>query len=118
MSLDTTYPFQPCDNEGPVFKEPWEAQAFGMVVALHQSGAFSWDEWAVHLNAEITAAQLEGDPDLGDTYYRHWLRALEKIVSEKKLSTTAEISTRVEKWRAAYINTPHGQAIELANAPS
>ncbi|HAG70563.1 MAG TPA: nitrile hydratase accessory protein [Gammaproteobacteria bacterium] len=116
MSIDTTYPFQPCDNEGPVFKEPWEAQAFGMVVALHQSGAFSWDEWAAHLNAEISAAQREGDPDLGDTYYRHWLRALEKIVSEKKLSTPAEISARVKKWRAAYINTPHGQAIELANA--
>jgi nitrile hydratase accessory protein len=118
MPLAKTYPFQPCDSEGPVFKEPWEAQAFGIVVALHQSGAFSWGEWAAHLNAEITAAQLEGDPDLGDTYYQHWLRALEKIVSEKNLSSTTEISTRVEKWRAAYNNTPHGQAIELVNAPT
>jgi nitrile hydratase accessory protein len=113
---DKIYPFQPCDNEGPVFKEPWEAHAFGMVVALHQSGAFSWDEWAAHLNAEITAAQAQGDPDLGDTYYQHWLRALEKIVSGKNLSSTEEISTRVEKWRAAYSNTPHGQPIELNNA--
>lgn len=116
MPVDKIYPFQPCDNEGPVFKEPWEAQAFGMVVALHQAGAFSWDEWATHLNTEIMAAQEEGDPDLGDTYYQHWLRALEKIVSEKNLTSTTEISARVEKWRAAYINTPHGQAIELNSA--
>lgn len=116
MPLDKTYPFQPCDNEGPVFKEPWEAQAFGMVVALHQTGAFSWDEWAAHLNAEITLAQAQGDPDLGDTYYQHWLQALEKLVREKNLSSELEISTRVEKWRSAYSNTPHGQPIELNNA--
>lgn len=113
---DKIYAFQPCDNEGPVFKEPWEAQAFGMVIALHQAGAFSWDEWAARLNAEITAAQQAGDPDLGNTYYQHWLRALEKIVSEKNLSSTTEISARVEKWRSAYINTPHGEAIELSSA--
>lgn len=111
-----TYPFQPCDNEGPVFKEPWEAQAFGLVVALHQTGAFTWDEWAAQLNIEIMAAQEHGDPDLGDTYYQHWLRALEKLVRDKKLSTESEIANRVAKWRSAYSNTPHGQPIELDNA--
>ena len=43
MSL---FPDQPAENGEPVFKEPWEAQAFSLVIALHESGVFSWDEWS------------------------------------------------------------------------
>jgi hypothetical protein len=28
--------------EEPVFREPWEAQAFSMAVALHERGLFTW----------------------------------------------------------------------------
>lgn len=110
------FPFQPVDNEGPIFKQPWEAQAFGLVVALHEQGAFSWEEWAAALSTQITLAQEQGDPDLGDTYYQHWLAALEKVVSEKNLSSVSEVASRVDEWRSAYVNTPHGQPIELKNA--
>ena len=41
------FPAQPTDDDGPVFNEPWEAQAFSLVLALHEKGQFSWDEWAV-----------------------------------------------------------------------
>ena len=107
------FPLQPCDQEGPVFNEPWEAQAFGMVIALHEIGAFSWQEWATTLSEEISLAQQLGDPDLGNTYYHHWLNALEKITTEKGLSDLAELDARVEQWRHAYLNTPHGKPIEL-----
>lgn len=107
------FPFQPRDDEGPVFKEPWEAQVFGMVVALHEIGALSWQEWATTLSAEITLAQQQGDPDLGNTYYQHWLGALEKIATVKGFSTSNEISARAEQWREAYLNTPHGKPIVL-----
>ena len=70
----------PRDAEGPVFREPWEAQAFAMAVELNQRGVFTWTEWAAALAAEIKAAQAAGDPDSGETYYRHWLAALEKLV--------------------------------------
>lgn len=107
------FQFQPKNSEGPVFNEPWEAQAFALVIALHQQGAFTWDEWASTLSAEITHAQQAGDPDLGNTYYQHWLQALERLVLEKSLSNDVEIERRVAQWKSAYLATPHGQPIEL-----
>ena len=81
-----TVPGVPRDAEGPVFREPWEAQAFAMTLALHSRGLFTWPEWAATLAAEIKRAQAAGDPDTGETYYRHWLAALERIVAEKGVS--------------------------------
>lgn len=107
------FPFQPNDDNGPVFKEPWEAQAFAIVIALHGAGKFSWNEWANYLSNEIKAAQQSGDPDLGNTYYLHWLRALEKITVAKNLSTNTDILNKTEEWRQAYLATPHGQPVEL-----
>ena len=76
-------PSIPCDAEGPVFREPWEAQAFAMTLSLYDRGLFNWPEWAAILGDEIKKAQAAGDPDTGETYYRHWLAALERIVAEK-----------------------------------
>src|SRR5262249_27727136 len=76
----------PCDAEGPVFREPWEAQAFAMTLALHERGLFTWPQWAATLGDEIRRAQAAGDPDTGETYYRHWLNALERMVAAKELA--------------------------------
>src|SRR5215472_12923360 len=76
-------PDQPRNDAGPVFRAPWEAQAFAMAVALHEQGLFTWSEWARVLALQIAEAQAAGDADLGDTYYHHWLAALEKIVAAK-----------------------------------
>jgi nitrile hydratase accessory protein len=84
-------PGQPRDDSGPVFREPWEAQAFAMTLALYDRGLFTWPEWARALAAEISAAQTSGDADLGDTYYRHWLTALEKVVAAKGASSPEEL---------------------------
>jgi nitrile hydratase accessory protein len=77
-------------DEAP-FREPWEAQAFAMTVKLHEAGHFTWPEWAAVLSEEIAEAQRQGDPDLGTTYYHHWLRALERIVVEKRLVLPGEL---------------------------
>src|SRR5882672_12720951 len=77
----------PCDAEGPVFREPWEAQAFAMALALHERDLFTWNEWAATLGEEIKRAQAFGDPDTGETYYRHWLAALERLVAEKGVAS-------------------------------
>jgi len=61
----------------------WEAHAFAMVVRLYERGLFSWPEWAETLAGQISDAQARGDQDLGDTYYRHWLNALEAVVAAK-----------------------------------
>ncbi len=106
-------PSLPRDEDGPVFQEPWEAQAFAMTVWLHEKGHFTWPEWAECLSREITAAQGTGDPDLGDTYYLHWLKALEGLVAEKGLLTSADLAKRKTAWDRAAHATPHGQPIIL-----
>jgi len=104
-----------CDDlEGPVFKEPWEAEVFAIAVHLSESGHFSWAEWAAALACEIEAAQAAGDPDLGDTYYLHWLNALLALCAEKGLVLPDGLRQRTEEWRAAYLRTPHGRRVQLS----
>jgi nitrile hydratase accessory protein len=106
-------PSIPRDDEGPVFREPWEAQAFAMALALYDRGLFTWPEWAATLADEIKRAQAAGDPDTGETYYRHWLNALERIVAEKGITTRATLDRYREAWDRAADRTPHGTPIEL-----
>ena len=107
-------PGLPSDADGPVFRAPWEAHAFAMALALHARGVFTWTEWAAALADQIKRAQADGDPDTGETYYRHWLRALERLVAEKGLAS-AELQARYyEAWDRAADRTPHGKPIELS----
>ena len=103
----------PGDACAPVFAEPWQAQAFAMTLQLHQRGLFSWPEWAATLAARISAAQATGDADLGDTYYRHWLAALEDLVAAKGATDAAELARCALAWDHAADRTPHGQPIAL-----
>jgi nitrile hydratase accessory protein len=106
-------PSIPQDTLGPVFREPWEAHAFAMTVALHTAGLFAWTEWATILGAEIKKAQAAGDPDTGETYYHHWLAALERIVAEKGVTTREALAHHYHAWEHAADRTPHGKPIEL-----
>jgi nitrile hydratase accessory protein len=103
----------PRDDGGPVFREPWEAQAFSMALALHQRGVFTWPEWAAALADEIKRAQAGGDPDTGETYYSHWLATLERLVAEKGVATEATLARYRDAWDRAADRTPHGTPIEL-----
>src|SRR5215470_3775148 len=85
-------PSIPRDAEGPVFREPWEAQAFAMALALHERGLFTWPEWATTLAGEIKRAQAAGDPDTGETYYHHWLNTLERLVAEKGVTSAQTLA--------------------------
>jgi len=106
-------PGMPRDADGPVFSAPWEAQAFAMTLALHERGLFTWPEWAEALAAQIAEAQAAGDPDTGQTYYLHWLAALEKLVASKGASSGDELARYRHAWEHAAGRTPHGQPIEL-----
>lgn len=90
----TVLPALPRNAEGPVFRAPWEAKAFALAVSLHEKGLFTWPEWAETLAAEIRAAQAAGDPDTGETYYRHWLAALERLVVEKGAVSAEQLEGR------------------------
>ena len=106
-------PSIPCDAEGPVFREPWEAQAFAMALALHAHGLFTWPEWAATLGAEIMRAQAAGDADTGETYYHHWLAALERLVAEKGVADARTLARYHDAWDRAADRTPHGAPIDL-----
>jgi nitrile hydratase accessory protein len=105
----------PADRDGPVFAEPWQASAFALVVHLSERGAFAWSEWSAALGEEIQAAAQRG-PEEEAAYYQRWLDALERLCREKGLVDAAEVSRRREKWRRAYLNTPHGEPVELTAA--
>jgi nitrile hydratase accessory protein len=107
-------PSIPRDAEGPVFREPWEAQAFAMTLALHARGLFTWPEWAATLGEEIKRAQALGDPDTGETYYQHWLAALERIVAAKGVTDAHMLDRYRAAWALAAARTPHGTPIVLA----
>ncbi len=106
-------PSIPRDEGGPIFREPWEAHAFAMALTLHQRGVFTWPEWAGALADEIKRAQAAGDPDTGDTYYRHWLATLEKLVAQKGVASMDTIHRYCDAWDHAADRTPHGKPIEL-----
>ncbi|QCI63832.1 nitrile hydratase accessory protein [Phreatobacter stygius] len=108
-------PHIPCDAEGPVFREPWEAHAFALAVSLHGKGLFTWAQWAETLSAEIRRAQAAGDPDTGETYYVHWLKALETLVIARGVTTEGRIDEATEAWHRAAEATPHGQPIVLGS---
>ncbi len=109
-ALPADLPGLPVDDDGPVFAEPWQAQAFAMTVKLHEEGRFSWTEWAEALGAEISAA---GPDDPAENYYVHWLTALEKLVQKKNLLSAGEMDARRDEWDRAARATPHGEPIQL-----
>jgi nitrile hydratase accessory protein len=107
-------PQLPRDNGGPVFAEPWQAQAFALAVKLSDEGHFTWKEWASALGDELRASADRGEPDDGSCYYQYWLTALERVVTEKGLTTREAMEERKEAWADAYRHTPHGKPVELA----
>ena len=106
-------PSLPRDEGGPVFAEPWEAQAFALAVKLSEQGHFTWKEWAAALAEELKAAADRGEPDDGSRYYHHWLAALERLATAKGLTDPAAMLARKEAWADAYRHTPHGKPVEL-----
>jgi nitrile hydratase accessory protein len=105
----TSLPALPRDTGGPVFAEPWQAQAFALAVRLSEQGYFTWKEWAAALAEELK----RGEPDDGSHYYEHWLKALERLVAEKGLAHPASLAERKQAWADAYRRTPHGKPVEL-----
>ena len=109
----TATPSLPIGEDGPLFAEPWQAEAFAMAVRLSAEGYFTWPEWVKYLSAEISTDKDKPSDNNLEIYYNQWLTALEKLVTDKGLASDSEMSGRKEEWRRAYLNTPHGKPIEL-----
>ena len=96
-----------------MFAEPWQAQAFAIAVQLSAVGHFTWTEWTTALGEQLQAATKRGEPDDGSRYFEYWIAALEHLVADKKLTDLTALTERKEAWIDAYLNTPHGQPVEL-----
>ncbi len=108
----------PRDSEGPVFEQPWQAHAFAMTVSLHERGVFTWSEWSSALSRETRSIAHRDGPNHGETYYLHWVTALETLVAAKGVASNQELSRFQEAWRRAAERTPHGAAIVLTDEES
>ena len=98
----------------PVFAEPWQAEAFALVVTLHERGLFSWGEWADALSAQVKKPSAAAD---GSDYYEHWLKALEMLLAAKGVAGPEQIDDLAAAWQRAAHATPHGEPIRLENDP-
>lgn len=107
-------PALPLGNDGPVFTDPWQAQAFAMVVELVQAGRFSWQDWAAALGKQLKDAEYAGHPDDGSRYYHHWVAALESLLENKNFARADQLIERKKEWADAYRNTPHGKPVSLS----
>lgn len=94
------------------FDAPWQAQLFGLTVALNEAGVFDWPAWAARLGAELERVSEAGN----DAYYRAWLRAFEAFLVEIGAATEADVADLTAAWHAAARATPHGQPIVLGSA--
>ena len=104
----------PRDADGPVFAEAWQAEAFALTVRLHEAGCFAWTEWAATLATVLKEVRERGETDDGSRYYDHWLVALERLVTEKRILHPADLARRKAAWVEAYRVTPHGHPVELS----
>ena len=84
----------PRDNGELVFAAPWESQAFGLALALRESGQIDWEDFRQHLIAEIGAWETSHTPGDDWSYYRCWLAALERLAGERGLVGPDDLQAR------------------------
>lgn len=82
----------PRKNGELVFEAPWEARAFGLAVALNETGVYPWSDFSQGLAREIAVAEAGEGPS---TYYERWLATLERLVIAKGLVTPEELDAMV-----------------------
>lgn len=87
----------PLGSDGdPVFAEPWEARAFGLVVGAFDQGKFDWKDFQQLLVEEIrhSESQAESRP-----YYLNWAIAAEKLFETLGDLEQGDIDQRVAELR-------------------
>ena len=98
----------------PAFQEPWHAQVFALTVHVHETGHFTWTEWAAAFSATLKRHGADKDLNGGDDYFAAWLETLESFLRDLGMADSAQIETMRAAWETAYLTTPHGDPVKLA----
>lgn len=104
----------PVEN-GPAFNEPWHIQAYALAQVLQATGRIAPEDWTRTFAEELRKAAASGAPDDADSYAAALVQALTRIVEGEGLIDEPAIRTRQEAWRRAYLTTPHGNPVRLAD---
>ncbi len=97
------------------FDEPWQAQLFALTVALNEAGHFRWADWTAAFGATLKRRGAGRAQDGGADYYDAWLETLERLLDARGHAPAAEAARTKAAWEAAYLATPHGQPVRLAD---
>ena len=85
-------------DSAQIFSAPWEARAFALALGLSEAGLFSWDEFRARLVEEVRVSdrvrERDGTANHGE-YYQHFLRALERTITDKGIASADEITDRL-----------------------
>ena len=99
--LDIDGPAAPPRSNGElVFAEPWESRAFGLAMALHDGGAFEWEDFRHQLMAAVAAWERDHDEGECWSYYRCWLAALERVLVANGKVAPGEMDVRAGELNA------------------
>jgi nitrile hydratase accessory protein len=109
VELDVEGPSSPPRSNGElVFAEPWESRAFGVTIALHQDGLFTWDEFKERLIAAIARWEVAHSDGEGYRYYTCWLDALQTLLDERQVLPDADVQRRAADLAARSPGHDHG----------
>ncbi len=91
----------PRSNGELVFDAPWEGRAFGIAVALNESGAYEWGDFQGRLAEEIASAPQDDDASL---YYERWLASLERLLLDQGMVTREELDARTAAYESGELD--------------
>ena len=91
----------PRSNGELVFAAPWEGRAFGIAVALNESGMYQWGDFQCRLAEEIDAAPPDEE---GSMYYERWLASLENLLLERGMVTSEELDARTTAYESGELD--------------
>ena len=97
------------------FAEPWQAELFALTVALSEAGRFNWSTWTEAFGATLKRHGAARPLDGGADYYAAWLETLETLLDRCGLAPAPEAAAMKARWEAAYLATPHGKPVRLAD---
>jgi nitrile hydratase accessory protein len=99
-----------CADGDMVFKEPWEAKAFAIVVTLSRNGCFAWPEWVDCFSRHVAeATKVEAAGGRAKTYYEQWADAAEELLVSKGVTSYEQLFAR--RFGAIAPSDSHGRKL-------